>query len=359
MNTRNVILLAILAGLLVLGGCSSGGTSSTPTEGINMAIKTGNTGSESVAGSAASTHSGVSVDGMFFRASEIALYHVDAATLTDDSVAADTAINNAGDAAMDTQVKMDLPDVPNTIVFSRSSESVLPIEQIGNFKNLEYNLININVGHGNFYYSTSEAGHYYEIEGLRVMGVDFVHAANVLLVEQSLWDAVTGSTDAGIAYWENGDWFMADDSSNDYWVRGDDGVQTATNRLIKMVSSSGFDVSGCIVYPLADSIDLTPYTELAAGYNNIDPAEVGIDISLVLDWNMPTAMDYHLLVDPADYDDLNHAVAYNVNESAYDAGNPDLVSNVEQTRPIYNRFIDPGDPTARYNFSVDIDVVSN
>ena len=146
MRVREFVCL--LTFILLFSACSSGGAGQQPDFGVNLAITTRD--ASSILGSvsmAAETCTDIPVSDVSFRGSELTFYAIDSDSV--DIIKNDhTSYQTAFDSISATQVMMPLPDKLKTVTFSRFSNSSLPIEQVGNFKNLNYNLININVGGG-------------------------------------------------------------------------------------------------------------------------------------------------------------------------------------------------------------------
>lgn len=389
---RLVLTVFIIA--ILISSCMNAGNDSSdftptddpspaPTEGINMSIRTSTSGASSfvTSGSQFSAQSyqapqSAGVTGVGFRASDLAMWHVDPVTIMND-------VNAARTAATETVVRMELEEWTMNMMFAADgANSRLPIDQsdLGAIKNLKYNLININIGGGKFYYLTSDAGDYYQFPGtdIRIMGVDYVHVSNILLVDQALWDTVKGTSNAGIALYENGDRFISNQTADvpNFVEQGTDSINPAPNPLLQLVSHPDYDVSGCIVYPIENAVDLTSYTVLENGYANIDPSEIKLDIALDLAWDMPTSVEYELLVDPSDYSPLYDAVCVDMFEDdtkRWDdidsdndgvADDPDdqwFVDDMDDTldwMPIYNRYVVPpaGGHESRYDFNVSVSV---
>lgn len=301
---------ASLVVAIALIGCNGagagGGGAGEPDTGLDVSftMSTGAVGGLSTA--AHSTASGVAVSQIAFRGSDLSFYSIDETSLPWDDFAAMRS------TIKETEVQMRLPDVPDTFTFSNSGDSVLPIDEVGDFRNRKYNLININIGAGMFYYLTNQAGHYYPLQAedgntYNIMGTDRVKVGNILLVDNDLWQALGES---GVRVWENADVFMTD--SEPFVVQGANEFDNeATNQLIMLLSNhkNDFDVDGAIVYPMDGPVDLTPFTELEGGYHSIDADSVDIDIRISMQWDMPTSAGYTILFDPADLDP-GDAIAY-------------------------------------------------
>lgn len=383
---RSTVWLVLLAGLVILGGCagagagggdSAGGDTEIVPDGISVSIDTEVTSTSSLSTAAAS---GVPVSRVFFRSSSIDFYAVDTDLLVT------TAEGNAQDIAdqmVASRVSMPLDDVIDTISFNRYGASELPIDQVGNFKDKKYNLININIGGGRFRYETTDSDHYYEVpapEGssqttIKYLATDRVHVSNILLVDATLWETLTGST--SIAVWTNDDsgyLHNADTSTDpqDYVVSGSgtyDLVEFTDNRLINVLkdyaftADHNFDVDGCIVYPMSGPIDLSSFAALENGYHNIDQSEVALDISIGMSWDMPQSTDYLFLSQDTGLNDTTFMDVYALatHGKLYDA-----CTQVEKDEldEFYGNIIDrftnrTVSPQNVYDFDVSVNVRTN
>lgn len=323
-----VTLGLVLTTIAMVGSCAGagagagGGGAPTSDSGLDLAFTMSSSSVSGLSTQAYSTASDVSVSSVCFRGSDLSFYAIDEATLLAGDID-NPRYKTAAEQAKSTEVRMALPDVPNTFEFSASGANQLPIDQVGDFRNLEYNLININIGHGNFYYMTDESGHYYALQPgdgntYNIMGVDRVKVSNILLVDEALWQELHGTAETVVL--ENSDMFMLNNSNSEgYVVEGNGAFWNSTNPLIEMLQEyawelepdddNGFDVDGAIIYPMDGPVDLTAYTELENGYLSLDPDSVNIDITISMQWDMPTTVGYEVLFDPSNLDP-GDAVAY-------------------------------------------------
>jgi hypothetical protein len=342
--------------LVSVGSCAVGDLFS-PQEGMNLSIKTSTTAARSVDGhvsSRAVSHTGVSISSVSFRGSEISFYSLDAQTLVDGDIDA------AAQQAKDTKVHMELPDSYRDVTFSTQGDSVLRADDIGNFKNLTYNVVNINIGRGDFYYETSDSAHAYPVSDgdggtIDLLGIDYSLVSNIVLVDREFWEQLEGAG-AGIMRYEDEDYGITDVPP--YYVQGSGSFYAqGNNNLIRlMISEHEFDVYGCIVYPMDSPIDLTEYTVLQNGYHDIDPTEAQIDISINMTWDMPTSTDYKILFDDPNNSEFNDAVARCMAEQPYNQLSSEQKNSVDNWRPQMNRYINQGAPETVYDFEVGVTV---
>lgn len=109
-------------------------------------------------------------------------------------------------------------------------------------------------------------------------------------------------------------------------------------------------------------IDLTDYTELAAGYDNLDPSQVSVQIGIEFSWDMPATADYVVLTDPnsPDFEDnfrdplmqIYTGMTYAEALALY----PDEIDWADDLCLINNRVVTQADPTTVYDFQVGVTV---